>query len=68
VRITIVLHRQTKEEPGYGTFRAYVVQQGRHGANLLGARQMSNADHARRAATDRLVRLYPGVEIDWEDS
>jgi hypothetical protein len=65
MKITVVLHRQTKEQPGYGTFRAYVVQEGRRGASLLGGRQISNADSARRAASDRLLRNNPGVEIEW---
>ena len=64
--LTVVIHRQTKEQPDYGYLRAYVIQDGHRGANLLAGRHLTGVDAAKDAVRRQLQRMLPGAQIVFE--
>lgn len=70
--LTILIHRQTPKEPSEGTLRAYVVQSGKKGPNLLKGRLTSidsAIEQADRAILERFHNsdITPEIQYEVED-
>jgi hypothetical protein len=61
--LTVQLHRQTKEEPDHQTIRAYVLQDGRRGGNVLRRWHISSVETAMRRVTEELRVKFGACEI-----
>jgi hypothetical protein len=62
--LSVLIHRQTKKEPSEGTLKAWVVQEGQRGPQLLTGRVV-NVEKAREMVTKRLQDAAPGYTIQW---
>jgi hypothetical protein len=59
--LTIHIHRRGKEQAGYGTLGAFVVQGRQRGSDLLAGRSITRVETARAEALRRLTRDGPLV-------
>jgi hypothetical protein len=62
--LPVLTHRQTKLEPSEGTLKAWVVQEGQRGAQLLTGRFM-DVEQTKIAILRRLQKDVPGCMIQW---
>jgi hypothetical protein len=64
MRLTILIHRQTRHEPSEGTLKAWVVQEGQRGPQLLTGR-VTHVESAQMIIAKRLQADAPGCRIEW---
>jgi hypothetical protein len=67
-KLNVLIHRQRKPEPGPGTLKAWVLQDGQRGANLLSGSSISKIETAKQRAIDRLRLNMPAgyePELTW---
>lgn len=62
MKLTILIRRQKYDEPSPGTLKAYVVQEGKRGRNLLTGSMLSNVETARQ----RLNALFHEHKVTYE--
>lgn len=62
MKVNVIIVRGGKETAYYGTLRAFVVQEGKRGENLLKGHQFSNVESAKRVIQAVLV----GQNIEFE--
>lgn len=73
MKITVLIHRQTPKEPSEGTLKAYVVQSGKRGPNLLKGKQFTSVDSAIQEADSRIFEQFrhwaeaPEIQYEVED-
>lgn len=67
-KMKVILHRQRKDQPGYGEIRAYVKQEGRYGSNLLRGHQITSFEKAKSMVREIIDRKSPGTWVEFERS
>lgn len=58
MKLTVEMHRQTKYEPDAGSIRAYVIQGGIRGSNLMEKHYASDVAYAVEVIRERIGRQF----------
>jgi len=64
MQLTILIRRQKHDEPSPGTLKAYVVQEGKRGRNLLSGSSVTNVETARQRLNGAFADHQVKYEID----
>lgn len=64
MKLTILIRRQKHDEPSPGTLKAYVVQEGKRGRNLLTGQSVTNVETARQRLNGAFTQHQVKYEID----
>jgi len=65
VKIAVWIHRQGRHETQWGTLRAWILQDGRRGVNLLAEHKPTDLENAKRQIRHALEQKLGSVEIEW---
>jgi len=74
MKLTVLIHRQTGKEPAEGTLKAYIVQDGKRGPNLLKGQRFTSVDSAIEHADKQILERFrnadftPEIQYEVEDS
>ena len=68
MKVTVELRRQTIHEPNDGYLRAFVVDDGKSGRNILPSNHYTGVEAAKRAVTRELSYLLPNAQITFISS
>ena len=59
MKLTVLIRRQRSDEPQPGTLRAFVVQEGKRGANLLDRHQFTDVERVKQEVRLKLRARFP---------
>lgn len=68
MKITVLIHRQTPKEPSEGTLKAYIVQSGKRGPNLLKGKQFTSVDSAIEHADKQILERFRNSDFTPRES